>query len=371
MIARVLPGYGRNSLAELLPSVCDAIGVPGFHDVLGIGETTRAAVLLVDGLGLEQLREHADDAPFLSGYSGGDGLTSVFPSTTCAALGSLGTGLPTGGHGLVGASFRLPETGRLLAPLTWGSEPAPRVVQPETTVFERAERAGVAVSVVADRSYRHSGLTGAALRGGEHVGGDGPGERAATMCERARAGSRSLVYGYWGLLDRTAHVHGVASPHYARELSHVDLLARQLFEGMPAGSRLIVTADHGMIDCPVVVDLDSEAAFADQVRLVAGEPRMRHVYTRRGAARDVAARWRELLGDRADVMDRESAVALGLFGEMDPGHVERIGDVLAVAAAGVRLAVPSRDSVVSSLLGQHGGLTHQEMRIPLLNLTIT
>ncbi|MDZ7576856.1 MAG: alkaline phosphatase family protein [Candidatus Nanopelagicales bacterium] len=364
MTEPVLPAYGSRSLCELLGSVGDGLVVPGFRDVLGLGARDRVAVVVIDGLGLAQLRECAESAPFLAERTAAS-LTSVFPSTTCAALGSIGTGLTPGRHGLVGASFVYPETGRLLNPLGWGSGPSPIAVQPEPTVLERAEAAGVSVAVVSDRSYRHSGLTVAALRGGQYKGADGPGERAATVIESLDVGGRSLVIGYWGSLDRTAHVHGVASPHYRFELSHVDLLVRQIAASLPAGARLIVTADHGMIDCPDVIDLDADPGFGEHVRLVAGEPRMRHVYARPGAATAVARRWQDLLADKAQVLLGEEAVAEGWFGDVDPGNIERIGSVLAIAGPGTRLGMPSRDSVVSSLLGQHGGLTEAEMVVPL------
>jgi len=66
------------------------------------------------------------------------------------------------------------------------------------------------------------------------------------------------------------------------------------------------------------------------------------------------------------VMSRDQAVAEGLFGVVDPGLADRIGDVLAVATGSAVLASSSIDSLSSSLRGQHGALTEAEMAIPLL-----
>jgi hypothetical protein len=115
------------------------------------------------------------------------------------------------------------------------------------------------------------------------------------------------------------------------------------------------------------VDLAREPELAAGVRLVAGEPRARYLYTRTGAAEDVLAAWRECLGDRMHVMSREEAVAQGWFGAVRVEYAERIGDVVAVAASPCSV-VDSRsmDAGSLALLGQHGALTEDELLVPLL-----
>ena len=82
----VVPGYGRRSLAEVLPSVLTAIGVPGMPNPLGMRRVRSACLLLVDGLGARQLAAHRDDAPFLAGLTDLGPLTAGFPSSTSASL---------------------------------------------------------------------------------------------------------------------------------------------------------------------------------------------------------------------------------------------------------------------------------------------
>lgn len=361
----MLPRFGTGCVTDVLGSVCDGLRVPGAWDLLELGPADRVVVVVVDGLGHHQLAAHAGLAPTLAAARRGI-LTSVTPSTTPVALTSIGTGLSPGQHGLVGASFLLPETGELLWPLNWRSEPSALVVQPEPTWWERAARAGVEVAVVSPRAYAAGGLTAAALRGGAYIGADGPGERVAEIAAAVRRGSRALVYGYWEFVDRSAHMHGVDSPHYRAELRAADQFVAMLADALPAGSRVIVTSDHGVVDCPEVVDLDTVTGLGDGVAVVAGEPRFRHVYTRPGAATDVAATWAEALSGAAEIVERQDAIDAGWFGPVAPQVRDRIGDVLAVATGDVRLALPSRDAGVSSLIGQHGSLTPEEMEVPLV-----
>lgn len=362
--ARVLPRYGAASIADVVGSVCDGLAVPGAWDVLALGPVDRVVVVVIDGLGHHQLADHHDLAPFLSGGQR-TLLTSCAPSTTPAALTSIGTGHGPGAHGVVGAAFQLPDTGRILAPLGWGNDPDPRSIQPETTWWERAERADVPVTVVQPRAYLGGGLTMAALRGGVHVGADGPGERVAEMASAVRRGERALVYGYWEYLDRAAHMFGVDSRQYRAELVAVDRWVAQLGDELPPGSRLVVTSDHGLVDCPRMLDLEALSVW-DDVHIVAGEPRFRHVYVRPGRAQQVAARWAEELGDAADVLTRDQAVDAGFFGPVDPDVRGRIGDVVVTATGSVRLGLPNRDAGLSGLIGQHGALTAAEMQVPLV-----
>lgn len=354
-----------------MPSAAAALGVAGFDDALALGPARSVVVLLVDGLGDVPLARAVarDDvrAPALAAALG-PVIDAPFPSTTPVGLAALGTGLSTGCHGMVGAAFRLPETGHALWPLSWKAEPHPLMVQPEPTVLERAAQAGVSVTSVSPRAFEESGLTRAALRGGRYRGADSYGERVTEVGRALAAPGPSLVYAYWGDLDKTGHVHGVDSEAWRAELELVDLLVARIVERLPPDSVLVVTADHGMLDTSDAdrVEIEDDPALRHGVAMLAGEPRMRHVYARPGAASDVEDAWAGRLGDRALVMSRERAVDEGWFGEVAPGIEERVGDVIAVATGTTVLSSRTVDPRSSGLKGQHGAVTADETRIPLL-----
>ena len=364
-------------LAELLPGAAHLLGVRGFATsgarlagVLGqaLGEPRHIMVLLVDGLGALQLADNASSAPRLAAMAELGPMAAPFPSTTCVSLTSLGTGLPPGMHGIVGTTFRL-EDGSTLAPLSWGAEPNPIATQPEPTVLERAEAAGVLVTSAAPAAHRVSGLTRAALRGGDYPGADTLPARlsvAAAAISRARTEQRaSLTYVYWPDLDKAGHVHGVDSPAYRAALARADSLVAGLLDLTAQDVALLVTADHGLIDVADDrrVDLEARPALRRDVETILGEPRVRHVYTLAGRAESVRSVWAEELGGRADVRTREQVV--DLLGPVDDWYAERIGDVVAIARDDWALTSQRIDSMVSGLRGQHGGLTDAEVLIPL------
>jgi hypothetical protein len=354
------------TLADVGTSAAAAVGVAGYADRLGIGVCQQVVVCLVDGLGWNLIAAHASLAPHLSSMSG-DPIDAVFPTTTPVGLGAFGTGLPPGAHGLVGASFLLPETDAVLSPLHWGDEPLPMAVQPEPTVFEVVARSGVTMSTVSPLAYRESGLTRAVLRGASYRSAETTDERLDQVAAVLARGGRSFTYVYWFELDRIGHEFGVNSDEWRAALVRADDFVGRLIDGLPPGAPLVVTADHGMVDCPVEsrIQIEEDAALMRGISRIAGEPRARHLYAVAGAAADVAQAWRSVLGDRARVLTRAEVIEAGLMGDVEPALAERIGDVMAVSTGSWMLA--SRvDSTVSRLLGQHGALTPDEVRIPAL-----
>lgn len=360
-----VPRYGSGALADLPPSVLAGLGVPGMVNVLGLPELPRACVLIVDGLGLELLREHADQAPFLSSLPEGR-LTAGFPATTATSLASLGTGLPPGGHGLVGIQFAVPGTGKLLNCLKWDESADPLVIQPAPTAYERAAAAGVNVGYVASGLYRGSGLSLATARGAEYLPADSMGQLVAQAEHALRQGDRAYVTVYHADLDSTGHLYGAGSAHWRHQLRFVDLLAEQLAGVLPADAALYVTADHGMVNPGDRVDVDAVPELMAGVAQLAGEARARHLYALPGAAADVLATWQELLGDRAWVCTRDEAVAAGWFGTVAPDLLPRIGDVLAVPHGDLAIIANKQEPLPSLLVGMHGSMIPAEQLVPLL-----
>jgi hypothetical protein len=380
----VVPPYGASTLADVLPGAVAALGVPIDRGDLpadpldltaALAGARRVMVLLIDGLGADLLRAHADLAPTLASLARPVGdLSAPCPSTTPVSLATLGTGLPPGSHGILGFVTLVPgqhgPTGedRTLNHVQWGDDPDPDVWQPRRTVFEEAQAAGVPATAVGPYAYTGSGLTRAVYRGATYTGSVSHGDLCALALRSLAATPRALVSGYIPELDLTGHVRGVGSASWRAQLQFIDRVVEQLVDGLPDDAALLVTADHGMLDVPVDTrfDLDEEPALADGVRLLAGEPRARYVHAVPGAESDVLARWREVLGDRAWVASRAEAVESGVFGPVDDALAARIGDVVALALGSWALVAPEREPGPSRLVAYHGSLTATELAIPLL-----
>ena len=370
--------------------------------------TTPTVVVLVDGLGLEMLRERLGHAPTLrswlsassmgpaarAGSGPGPVARTCTPSTTAAALTSLGTGALPGVTGMVGYSVLNPLLDRTLlvdtAPhpeqnlclITWeGRAPDPRAWQDVPTIFERLERdpgrprprgepgAPLAVTIGPAR-FAGSGLTVAGLRGAPHLGADCLEARPGLAVEALRRGI-PLVYLYVGELDHTGHAHGWRSVRWLEQLERLDAALAGLARRVPAGTRIILTADHGMVDTGPDrrIDVSARPALSRDVVAVAGEPRFTHLYvpgSDQDVASEVARRWRDELGERAMWIGTraEAGRHLGPVGQRAAGV---LGDVL-VAMSQEWVAVDPRVHSESAIAmpGVHGSLTRAETTIPLL-----
>jgi hypothetical protein len=365
----IVPSYGESSLADLSASILASLTGDTAGNVLGLPEAGRACLLIVDGLGWELLRAHQAAAPFLAELAfNSRPLTAGFPATTVTSMGTLGTALPSGVHGMLGYQVAVPGEGRLLNGLHWPKDIDPVAWQPKPTVYERAAAAGVAPAHVAHGAYAGSGLTRAALRGADYRRANSLGALADMTATALNDSERALVTAYHGDVDALGHQFGASSPSWTFQLAHVDKLAEQIAGSLPFGTVLYVTADHGMVNVGPDdrIDVDATPALREGVDLLGGEPRARHVYARPGAAADVLATWQEILGERAWVLSREEAIKDGWFGQVDDAMTARIGDVVAAAAGTTAIIASRAEPLESALIGMHGSLTSAEQLVPIL-----
>jgi hypothetical protein len=388
----VHPRYGTGSLADILPSASAILGVPGARDVLNLAAdldgVTRIGVLLIDGLGAHQIPVAARYAPILTDLAGlsvsADGflfdaggsarggarvLTAGFPSTTPVSLVTLGTGAVPGAHGILGFTTRRPD-GRNVNHIHWADDPDPRLWQPLPTRFETAAAAGVEVTVVTRPEFEGSGLTVAANRGARFVGASDAAAVADGMIAALSAASgRALVYGYHPDLDKAGHEDGVEADSWRAAAAGVNDLLDRLVHRLPPNSALLVIADHGQLNIPAAgrFDMADRPALAEGVIGVAGEPRVRYLYTAPGATGDVVTAWQGVLGSDASVLTRREAIDGGWFGPVPPEHEGRIGDVVVICQnRAIALATGWEPKAVANLVAYHGSVTAAEMQIPLL-----
>ncbi|HEU4568572.1 MAG TPA: nucleotide pyrophosphatase/phosphodiesterase family protein [Marmoricola sp.] len=364
------PAYHERSLGDLLPAVAAALGVDAGlgHTAFELPPAPAYVVFLVDGLGQELVEEHPAEAPYLHALlSGSQPATAGVPSTTATSLTSLGTALTPGEHGLVGFTSRVPGTNHLLNALMWDKSVDPLEWQPNATAFTRLAAAGVHTTVVSKREFRQSGLTQAGQRGADYVGADRDGERLVAVAAAA-ALRPSVTYVYDGDLDWTGHRYGVDSPQWRAQLAATDIACERLRDRLDPAVRLVVVADHGMVDSPddARVDVDDHHELRDGLALLGGEARFRHLYCEGGAVDDVLATWREVLGERALVITRDDAIARGWFGAVAPAVRPRLGDVVAAARDNFAVMSAAAFPYEARLVGLHGSLTPREMRIPVL-----
>ncbi|MFN2555793.1 MAG: alkaline phosphatase family protein [Nitriliruptorales bacterium] len=373
------PRYGSASLADVAPALLDALGVRGTNP-FGFEPARRACLLLIDGLGFDLLHSRRDVAPFLASVASREPIDAAFPTTTAASLASLTTGRPPGEHGLLGPTVALPGSDRPMNVLKWrlhGVGPSvdlidvvpPERFQPVPTVLELASAAGLNPVTLGPSEHDRSGLSRAVLRGAAHVAISSLSELVDSTARTLLSSACRFVYAYHGSLDQVGHREGVASERWVDELSRVDAAVNALAERLPGDTLLVAVGDHGMVDVDDegFIDVAKDPVLLDGVRVLAGEPRLRHVHVAAGAGHDVLETWQERLGDLACIMSREQTVAEGWFGPVVSDAARaRIGDVVAAAYPGAAIVQSDLDPMQTDLVGHHGSLTDAERHVPLV-----
>ncbi len=397
----ILPHYDGYSIANLPVTIAALLGVElagaapplPTHLWADLAADVRCVVLvLLDAVGYLQLRRHLDseDSAFRRLAQAGRlvPLTSVFPSTTVAALTTIWTGRTPLGHGFLGTRLLLSEQGTLanmlgLCPaahkqpeelLNWGWEPEKFVTVP--SLAQQLTAGGVQTVAHTHLHFIGGGLTHIFLRGMTSVRGyvgfsDMWINLRHTLLQRQ--GQPLLVSTYWGNTDNVAHVYGPESEPFRAAMRH---LARSLEEDflahLPAAARegtlLIITADHGQTTTPPerIMRLSDHPALQQTLLLPpAGEPRAAYLYVRPGQTEPLRAYVAEHLAGRFLLIEMEQALEAGLFGadEPTPELRSRLGDFLLLAQDNSRLLVKEEPVPFH---GHHGSLTPEEMLVPLL-----
>ncbi len=364
----------KRGLQSVLPAVFNAIGLAdnfaqidcvASRQILGMPAARRACVVLVDGLGAEQLLARRGHANNLRSLNLDNAITTVSPATTTSAITAFGTGLMPGQSSIVGYAMRSPVTKQVFNLISWeNSGIVPQVWQAHPTLFEQlAERARQTV-IIQPQKFVNSGLTSAALRGVATMVGQTLPDRVDCAIRALRA-DKQMAYLYWGDLDSTGHKYGWQSERWIGELEKFDAEFGRLLRSLPADTLVILTADHGMIDASNKIDIATHATLGAEVNAVAGEERAVQLYT--SYPEQVAKRWREFDPDLAWVLTKSEIISSGILGEVSENTAKVIGDVFVFAKTAVGF-VDSRvhsDSAIG-LVGVHGSLTAAEMYVPLI-----
>lgn len=367
MTGFVLPSYDGPCLSGVLPAVVASLR--GEASLIPIPQACRHVVFMVDGLGWEALSTHRADSTFLAPrLAQATRLTCAVPSTTATSLTSLGCGMAPGGHGIVGYSFRDPDRDEVLNALTWEGGPEDVAgFRCAPTVYEQLRAEGIGSSCVSLARFETSGLQQTGFAGTTFRGVDkeSDAETLISLILGELEHSR-VVYVYERLLDHDGHAHGVGSWQWLDRLGVVEDLVQAVSEALPSDTALLITGDHGMINVPKhrQIVIEDHPALAG-ARLVGGEPRLRQLYT--DEPQDLAARWRDELGERAEVWLRDDAIDAGWFGKVRDRVRPRIGDVLVAMREDWAVNTTARPKEFG-LVGQHGSLTSAEMYVPLFTI---
>ena len=398
------PDYGGYCLSNVPATALSLLGLKGETrtlpgDALGGTETAgveNVVLMLFDGLGYKEWQRQSNGG-FLGALSKKGSvrpITTCFPSTTAAALTAVSTGLTPQEHGLPEWYVYMQEVGEVIVTLPFAKagesgrdtlvgKMDPKALFDGETIFERLRASGVPSVSFANRVLANSAYSKVSRRGADVFPYMSASDLSVAL-RRQLEGSRGpkLYYVYWSYVDTVEHVYGPNTDEASVEAS---LISHALQEGFlsklsrEAAKRTVVlaTADHGQVNVKPeeTLYMNSFRRLVDSLDLAPSGKRIPPW----GSARDVFIRVREDRLDKtqsylskrlegiASVLRTEAAIKEGLFGLGRPGRkfLRRSGNIMVLPHGLGTVWFRYRMGVALDLRGHHGGLSRDEMTIPL------
>jgi hypothetical protein len=400
----VPPDYDGDGLLNVAATVLDVLGVRDDSDpppLRALEPSLRdgvrqVALVLADGLGLAQLRAltAAGDMPFVASILERARrhdraqlieATTIFPSTTAAAITTLHTARTPQEHGNLAYFIWLEEFAQVTQMLRWGpginrrgsyfDDPRidPRAYAKVASIYSRLHARGVAAHIIQPELFRLEAMDRMHAAEADHNGYYLPSSMSVRLRDlleqRPWGDAPAYVYAYWAGIDSVAHVSGPQSADHASEAALFDRALERALAARPPGDTLVLlTADHGhaFTNPDKLIDLVGDTQLRSLLRNpIAGEPRLAFLHT------DQADRVKQHLERRYPetffFLDRDEAIAAGLFGHGDPETArQRIGELLAMLGGDRAASIVKVDGQTFRHRGSHGGMSPEEMRIPVL-----
>jgi hypothetical protein len=396
----VIPDYDGGGLLNVPATVLDVLGARDAGDapaLAGLDPALREGVrqvivILADGLGWWQLEMLCDkgDMPFLSGLRERarrrDGaqlldVTTVFPSTTAAAITTMNTARTPLEHGNIAYFLWLEEFAQVTAMLRWGpairkrgsyfDDPAvdPLRFVRVPSIHARLRERGIASYVIEPELFRAEAMTRMHAAEANFVGYVVPSTMGVRLRGLLDAPRPSYVYAYWSGIDTVSHLYGPRSAEAAVEAAILDVTLHYALADRSAGDTLVLlTADHGhaTTDPDKMLDMVGDQELRALLRNPpAGEPRLVFLHTDRPeqVREYIEGKWPGLVM----LLDRDELIEAGLFGRGDPTMARRrIGEVVALLDRDLSASIMKVEGQTIRHRGSHGGMTADEMRIPVL-----
>jgi hypothetical protein len=395
----VTPAYEGNCISNLPDTFAKLVGVKQrasalndsrFNDFVSGSNFENVIFLLLDGFGfhsIERARERGiPSIERLEQNSLVTPLTSVFPSTTSTATTSLHTGLTPQEHGILGYTTYMREIGSIVQMLDFcpvysrrsifelGFDPAEIIGQ--KTIHERLSDSGVQSNLYISRYIVGSGLSQITNRGAEIY----PILSASDLLTGVRqnlARGPGFHFAYYASPDTIAHARGPFSEEYAAEVDALFYtIHRELIEKMDQNvakkTLLMISADHGLaqIDQRNIIDLARHGELLQKLKVPpTGDSRclILHAKTEKEIS-EISDYFDKKFPSQFKMLLSKDALSQGLFGlgSVKEQVPDRLGDLIAIPKTPIALDnsnVQHRDDYVP---GRHGGLSYEEMVVPLI-----
>lgn len=366
-------------MSSMLPSPPKSLGmlgdvlisakasVLGQDNPLNLPKRRSVCVVLVDGLGLVNLKESGAHAGFLNSQTSLKA-SCFYPSTTSTSITSFATGKPPWENGFIGYQVYDKRTETVINLLSgWESIEQAVAFATSKTISEQCGDAGIEFHTVSPSIYKDSGFTAVTTRGSKFHGTKSISERFESALKLLSDPTPKIVYLYIPELDQTAHAYGWKSTQWRNLLEDLDSEVSRFSSNLPKQTAALLTADHGVIDVASHNHIYLDDYLSEsELTFVGGDTRGLFLYLKDSTqANQVIDSLNAVIGQESYVVTPEMLIAAGYWKEIT--RVSVVPDLIVLAKSEVALyhrAFAKRKSL--DMVGHHGSISNQEMSIPLI-----
>jgi len=227
-----LLGQVQARITDLAPTVAAALGLPApaqaTGEALAVSRASHVLLLFLDGFGYLRYTEalEAGLIPNLAALPGPRVGLTEYPPSTRVGTAALLTGAPPQVNGVDGRSVRSTEA---------------------ETIFDVASAAGLRVVAVEGEALAFNLRSAETQLSGDR---DGDGSTDDNVLANTLAvldeGLPDLFYVHFHGIDDAGHTYGPGTPEEEATIRAVDAAVGEILERLPAGTLVLVFADHGM-----------------------------------------------------------------------------------------------------------------------------
>jgi predicted AlkP superfamily pyrophosphatase or phosphodiesterase len=393
----VLPNYKQNNISNIGNLIGKIFGVEELaksnladyfiDDYSGV---EKVVLFVFDGLGFYRLINHMEkhksaffdlaDRGVLKPFS------STFPSTTSTALTSIFTGLAPSQHGIIGFNMFIPDYGIIFNTLdmrpihgySGGIDLAEDFARNAAPWLPLLKNKGIKVKTFTRRNLMGSGLSKVIHKHQELIGYALSSDLMVQIRKILQEPGKQFFCVYYAGFDTLEHAYGPYSEETEAELELFEnALRHELFEKLPAETKqktlIIATADHGVEEALQAHFLD-DPEIRDRFLLPpTGDMRATYFFPKYSQEQEL----RKALENNLQgfhIINSLDLVEKGAFGPPEnPDWLKTVvGSVTALSQSKNIILYPLHPGErFQSVLGAHGGMTPEEMIVPLLSTRLS
>ena len=195
---------------------------------------------------------------------------------------------------------------------------------------------------------------------------------AAVLKRLGESRGPSFTHLYIPHVDAASHEYGIAHDVTKQAIAAVDGLLSQIAARMPPNAAMVVSSDHGLLDMDAAAhEIEPDDDLLDHLEHEPwGTAPSVMLQVREDRAVEFEARFRERFGEHFYLLTDDEVLELELMGPgpVSPVTRRRMGNYMALStgAPAIYYNYPRTGEDVPPKVANHGGLTTDEMMVPLI-----